>query len=299
MKNDNIFKKGDRVFHFVFGWGSVTGDSEKGVCDVVFENRESVTIPCKEIHLSFCKYDLINGGLSHERPFGLEVGKSYMSKYNNVMIINRVGEWGNYGFTGDGDWRYDLPCITPDIWREASDEEVRSALEKETIRRFGENWKDVKIKRAIYDVDEDCINMGIYDSGEIDQDPDGWYVCGKNGHLFYKVVWAEKVEEDDRPLYFELEKSSGFDLDGILNENIICNDPESFTEAIKRLVSEKLEELELRPKFEVGELILVRDNDSEDWVTRFFDSYGEDYLITVGGDTWGQFMKFDEDFHNT
>src|SRR5690625_5151140 len=130
MKNDNIFKKGDRVFHFVFGWGSVTGDSEKGVCDVVFEDRKSVAIPCKEIHLSFCEYDLVNGGLSHERP-----------------------------------------------------------------------------------------------------------------------------------LYFELGKSSGFDLDGILNENIICIDPESFTEAIKRLVSEKLEKLE----FEPFQKVLVRNKDCHPW----------------------------------
>src|SRR5690625_3054737 len=93
-----VFKKGDRVFHFIFGWGSVTGDPEKGVCDVVFEDRGSVTIPCKEKHLSFCEYDLVTGGLSHERAVELEVGKSYMAKTGNAMVINRVGNYGNYGF---------------------------------------------------------------------------------------------------------------------------------------------------------------------------------------------------------
>src|SRR5690625_15585 len=82
-----VFKKGDRVFHFAFGWGAVTGDSAKGVCDVVFENRESVTIPCKEMHLSFCKYDLINGGLSHERP--LELEDPEFEPFQKVLVRNK------------------------------------------------------------------------------------------------------------------------------------------------------------------------------------------------------------------
>ena len=164
MKNDNIFKKGDRVFHFVFGWGSVTGDSEKGVCDVVFEDRKSVAIPCKEIHLSFCKYDLINGGLSHERSFNLEV-----------------------------------------------------------------------------------------------------------------------------------EKSSGFDLDGILNENIICNDPESFTEAIKRLVSEKLEELE----FEPFQKVLVRDGQSSAWSIDLFsyNTGSNDYPYKCLTTCWSQCIPYEGNEH--
>lgn len=194
MKNE-IFRKGDRVYHFVFGWGSVASDSEKGVCDVVFENRESVTIPCKEIHLSFCKYDLINGGLSHERPFNLEVGKSYMSKTGHSMIINRVGDYDNYGFFV-GDWTDKIPCYTPKIWREATDEEVRSALEKETIRRFGENWEDVKIVKSIGMVPYGD-NDGEFDVEIKEYSSSGWVVCNKNGCLFKKGVWAEKLEEPE------------------------------------------------------------------------------------------------------
>jgi len=194
MKNDNIFKKGDRVFHFVFGWGSVTGDPEKGVCDVVFEDRKSVAIPCKEMHLSFCKYDLINGGLSHERPFKLEVGKSYMAESGNAMVINRVGDYGNYGFY-IGHWGDKIPCYTPGIWREATDEEVRSALKKETIRRYGENWKDVKIVKSI-GLMPDGDNEGRFDSRIFeDNEQGGWVAWNKNGRLFHKGKWAEKLEE--------------------------------------------------------------------------------------------------------
>ena len=194
----NVFKEGDTVYHWEYGKGIINGVQKGkilgctyGVC---FEDIGNIW--AREEHLSFTPYDLVNGGLSHERPFELEVGKSYRAKGGVNMVINRIGYFNNYGFY-DGRWVDSLSCYAPDAWREVSDVEVREALEKETIRRFGENWEDVKIKRAIYDVDEDCINMGIYYSGEIDQNPDGWYVCGKNGHLFYKGVWAEKLEEPE------------------------------------------------------------------------------------------------------
>jgi len=190
-----VFKKGDRVFHFIFGWGSVTGDPEKGVCDVVFEDRGSVTIPCKEKHLSFCEYDLVTGGLSHERAVELEVGKSYMAKTGNAMVINRVGNYGNYGFYF-GDWSDKIPCITPGIWREATDEEVRSALEKETIRRYGENWQDVKIKEDIHPVSGSFLNENAYIPA-IKDAAAGWIIVNKNGYLFYMGVWAEKLEEPE------------------------------------------------------------------------------------------------------
>lgn len=111
MKNE-IFKKGDKVYHFVFGWGSVTGDSEKGVCDVVFEDRKSVAIPCKEMHLSFCKYDLINGGLSHERPFKLEDPE--FEPFQKVLVRDgQSSAWSIDLFsynTGSNDYPY--KCLT-------------------------------------------------------------------------------------------------------------------------------------------------------------------------------------------
>src|SRR5690625_185400 len=187
-----VFKKGDRVFHFIFGWGSVTGDPEKGVCDVVFEDRGSVTIPCKEKHLSFCEYDLVTGGLSHERAVELEVGKSYMAKTGNAMVINRVGNYGNYGFYF-GDWSDKIPCITPGIWREATDEEVRSALEKETIRRYGENWQDVKIKEDIHPVSGSFLNENGYILA-IKEAAAGWIIVNINVYIFYMGVWDENMD---------------------------------------------------------------------------------------------------------
>lgn len=192
MKNE-IFKNGDRVYHFVFGWGSVTGDSEKGVCDVVFEDKGNVTIPCKEIHLSFCKYDLINGGLSHERPFELEVGKSYVSDSGLSMIINLRGERDNYGLW-HGNWVDDLIVYAPKGWREATDEEVDNALHEEAIKRFGFSPESKKIVKSVHD------NLRFQNAKGLviaDHESEGWQVWNQYGCLFYKGEWAEPLEESE------------------------------------------------------------------------------------------------------
>lgn len=245
-----IFKKGDKVFHWKYGWGKVINPYVEE-CYTRFEYEDVVTsklIPVAE--LSFTEYNFESGGLSHERPFELEVGKSYKAKYGATLIINRIGKYGNYGFQS-GQWTENNPCRHAEQWREATDEEVRSALEKETIRRYGENWKDVKIVKSI-GLMPDGDNEGIFDSRIFeDNKQGGWVVWNKNGRLFHKGKWAESLEE------------------------------------------------ELRPDFKVGELILVRDFAYGNWVTRFFDSYGEDFIITVGGETLTVFMKYDAKHHNT
>lgn len=247
---NNIFERGDRVYHHLYGWGSLLSDTHSlSFGNVNFDNGERRIV--NSAYLSYTKYNLKDGGFSQTKSFKLEVGKSYFRDRYDVIwiVINRVNNDDNYGFI-DGKWEEKIPC-SDHRWREATDEEVKQALEKEIIRRYGENWRDVKIKKDIYPHGVPSLNKGKYRS-YIGQSVEGWTVGNHNGYLFYKGIWAEKLED-----------------------------------------------YEFRPEFEVGELILVRDNDSEDWVTRFFDSYGEDYLVTVGGDTWGQFMRFDESFHNT
>src|SRR5699024_1070942 len=70
------------------------------------------------------------------------------------------------------------------------------ALLEETIRRYGENWEDEKIVKSI-----GMVPYGDND-GELDVEikeysSSGWVVCNKNGCLFKKGVWAEKLEEPE------------------------------------------------------------------------------------------------------
>ena len=196
-----VFKKGDRVYHWFRGWGKVVGEVqynkglfEKGSVLVEFDDGRKSKLSI--FSLSFTEYDLVSGGLTHERPFELEVGKSYVEKSGSAIVINRVGDYGNYGFY-IGDWDDKIPCYTPGNWREATDEEVRSALEKEIIRRFGENWQDVKIVKSIgiapYGDNDGEFHSGIFE----DNEQGGWVVWNKNGRLFHKGEWADPMEESE------------------------------------------------------------------------------------------------------
>src|SRR5699024_3961110 len=132
MKNDNIFQKGDRVYHYRWGWGDFKSyTAESGRCVVNFDKEGPGSgrfLYANE--LSFIKYTLEDGGLSQERPLKLKVGKSYVHKeVTDSIVVNRKGADGNYGFWR-GEWRDNIYCNTK-CWREATDEEVREALQKE------------------------------------------------------------------------------------------------------------------------------------------------------------------------
>lgn len=79
--NKTIFKVGDRVFDYMFGWGTVTRIScsfNDYPINVTFDDSSSgnkqFTLNGKYLYsnnylrLSFTKYDFINGGFSQERP---------------------------------------------------------------------------------------------------------------------------------------------------------------------------------------------------------------------------------------
>lgn len=114
---DNIFKKGDRVFCALYGWGAVSqvdkGDTYTNKVDFDNGERDSYTVDGRRLEevtktLSFTEYTL--DGFSQERPInydewvgrwcwfwdGVE-GNGYVSKYKqyfNDMTYKHQSEHG-------------------------------------------------------------------------------------------------------------------------------------------------------------------------------------------------------------
>lgn len=198
MKNEQIFREKDKVFHYKYGWGKVVSPHDEE-CYTRFEYEDVVTsklIPAAE--LSFTEYDFVDGGLSHERPFVLEVGKSYVSDSGFSMVIDLRGERDNYGFW-HGNWVDDLIVYAPDApktWREATDKEVKSALLVEVNKRYGLYPESKRIVEGVH-YDPDFWNPEGFSIENIKGE--GWRVSNQYGCLFYKGKWAEPLEEDLRP----------------------------------------------------------------------------------------------------
>src|SRR5690606_30714141 len=79
----------------------------------------------------------------------------------------------------------------PKYWKEATKEEVQQAFIKEAEKRYGKDWRTVKIKEhacGLYAY----INAGIF---ETCVSLESNLVWNKNGILFHNGKWAEKLEE--------------------------------------------------------------------------------------------------------
>lgn len=77
------------------------------------------------------------------------------------------------------------------IWIEATESEVSEAVKKEAVKKYGENWINLKLKAHADDI-KGCINGGIY-PGEFD-----FYenkLWSKNGVIFHNGNWAEIIKE--------------------------------------------------------------------------------------------------------
>lgn len=99
---ETIFKVGDKVFDFQYGWGNVistTGQDETGLFRrhhliVMFKGNFSIpylsdgreSSDVEHPSLSFTEYDLVNGGFSQERPL------SHIEK--DTLIYVRAGRGG-------------------------------------------------------------------------------------------------------------------------------------------------------------------------------------------------------------
>ena len=106
MKNKEIFKVGDTVYHWEHGKGEVQNIYEYGNCIVVEFDRVRASFTAdgrcsngQEPCLSFTPYDLVNGGFSQERPLpDIEVDTLVYVRYAG-------GEWRMRFFShfgGDG-----------------------------------------------------------------------------------------------------------------------------------------------------------------------------------------------------
>src|SRR5699024_9151008 len=143
------------------------------------------------------------------KEFKLEVGGDYIAKNNEEeIVIDRKGRYGNVGFFG-GKFVNNIECYKPFIWREATEEEVIEAFEKESARRLGEDWREAKLKTHAKGATIH-VNTGRHQSKIIKNKHKGWIVWNKNGIVYFEGKWAEKLEESkfaenlgdiDRPWY--------------------------------------------------------------------------------------------------
>ena len=123
----------------------------------------------------------------------LEVGKDYINMdNNNVIVIDRVGDFDNKGFCEDL-YKENLLCTNYKIWREATPEEVRERFEAHLVKRYGEDWKTMKIKEEHPSSSPYMIMYGV----EISKKYGGWNVWNKNGLIYCEGVWAERLEEEE------------------------------------------------------------------------------------------------------
>lgn len=144
-----------------------------------------------------------------KKKFSLEVGKDYILKDHNVIAIDRKSNKNNSGFINNV-FSEEVDCSVPDKWREAAEEEVERAFEKELVRRYGENWESIQLEDNL--AYGKCFgsyhrfNTGTY-KVNICKISGGWVVWNKNGLLYYNGEWAGP----ELPVKWEdLKKVSGY-----------------------------------------------------------------------------------------
>ena len=108
MKNKEIFKVGDTVYHYEHGKGRVVQLEENNhypVIVIFYEDRYAFTIDGRQSEgdsptLSLTPYDLVNGGFSQERPLpDIEVDtlvyvRSKSSEEWRMRFFSHFGEDG-------------------------------------------------------------------------------------------------------------------------------------------------------------------------------------------------------------
>lgn len=125
----------------------------------------------------------------------LEVGKDYVHIDGGYLVLDRVGVEYNKGFTPNG-FSTEIYCGSVFEWREATKEQVLKFFAKHLIERYGEDWRDVKVKECLHFKDEPKVNTGFY-STYIRKSSNEWRVWNKNGCLFKDGKWAEVLGEGD------------------------------------------------------------------------------------------------------
>lgn len=129
-----------------------------------------------------------------EEKVELEDNTWYLDASDELFFNRKLDEDKasiGYGWV-DGDW-FNEGSIRNQYWvenkvnRKATNEEVTEALEKECIKRFGEDWENAKIENCLC---QSVPNRGIY---SIQIRNNG--IWNKNGCIFKDGIWAEPLKE--------------------------------------------------------------------------------------------------------
>ena len=124
----------------------------------------------------------------------LEKGKDYISVSESVIVIDRKSNSYNNGFEYSN-FVGNIACDHPIFWREATHEEVKKRFETYLAKRYGADWKTMKIKEKHPDATSYLdINDGSW-CMEISKHSNGWSVWNKNGLLYCNGIWVERLEE--------------------------------------------------------------------------------------------------------
>lgn len=112
---NHTFEKGEEVYVYDIGWGEVQEDNKT---DVLITFATSIKKVPKAF-VSYCQYDLINGGLSHKKE-SFKIGKLCIL-YNNenefineIIRIGRVTSINNAGMYSANNTSYMYAKIIPE-----------------------------------------------------------------------------------------------------------------------------------------------------------------------------------------
>ena len=128
----------------------------------------------------------------------LGVGKDYVNVHDNsVIVIDRVEGITNRGFEGE-EYKIYFSCSNHSNWREATKSEVIRAFKRHLVKRYGADWRTMKIKEKHPGSPFD-INCGLW-LAEIGKAKNGWEVWNKNGLLYRNGIWVEMLEEEEEEI---------------------------------------------------------------------------------------------------
>ena len=132
----------------------------------------------------------------------LEIGKWYKTKKEGFekCLFNLLGKMDTciiyYGFNAQGSWSsktYWFTCYKTMEFLEATPEEVEVALKAETIKRYGKDWENTKIK-AHADGQPwigNGLNKGFFSCGLTPNE-----VFSKHGVLYSHGNWAQILPQE-------------------------------------------------------------------------------------------------------
>ena len=122
----------------------------------------------------------------------LEVGKVYKRPHNSAIFYveeKKCDNWFKvYGFDSEGNWMPEDSQTYPNNDVEATPEEWKSAMTKELIKRYGEDWRSVKLKECLLYGKK--VNLNEYFSYISETE-----ILNNNGIIFKYGIWAEVLDE--------------------------------------------------------------------------------------------------------